>query len=704
MKRKWNGRRFILGMTMTAMLIGGIIAGTAIHTYALDGEWKQNEKGWWYEYSDGTYLQNQWLQNDQNGNWYWLGSDGYAAIGWTQINGKWYYFDENAVMRTGLQTITNTEGVTNTYYFTSSGEMLTGWQQVSSGDWRYFNTSGAMSADNSYAADSLKGIDVSKYQKDIDWTAVKNDGIQFAFIRVGHDEHVLDPYFVKNIEAANAADMPVGVYFYSTSTTLEQSISDAQWVIDQLQGHLISYPVVIDLEDKSQSGSMTKGQITELGKVFCDEIRKAGYTPMIYCNENWAKNYINLDGAGDIERWIARYNGIYDTSVKRDIWQGGSTARIQGIDGNVDVNFSFVDYTQVITPRTHADSSYVKTTGVWRQDGTGYWYSYIYKDSNGNDYPQNQWLQIDGNWYWFNDSGYLSNPSGWQMLDNEWYYYDADGTAASGWREINGSWYYMLDNGKMATGWVNVDNKWYYMGDAGDGVMKTGWQEQNGSWYYLNDSGAAANGWAKIKGSWYYFDPDSNTMVSGWRVVDGSWYYFGNAGDGSMKTGWQEINGRWYYFGNSNDGTMATGWLRNGGRWYYMGASDDGAMKTGWDVVDGVWYYFGSAGDGSMKTGWQKINNHWYYLGNNNDGAMKTGWLKINGSWYYLGEDGDGAMATGWQLIDGSWYYLGSAGDGAMKTGWQKINGNWYYMYGSGVMASNAWVGGYYVDESGVWR
>ena len=69
-----------------------------------------------------------------------------------------------------------------------------------------------------------------------------------------------------------------------------------------------------------------------------------------------------------------------------------------------------------------------------------------------------------------------------------------------------------------------------------------------------------------------------------------------------------------------------------------------------------------------------------------------------------MGEDGDGAMQTGWQLIDGSWYYLGSAGDGAMKTGWQKINGNWYYMYGSGVMASNAWVGGYYVDESGVWR
>ena len=640
MKRKWNGRRFILGMTMTAMLIGGIIAGTAIHTYALDGEWKQNEKGWWYEYSDGTYLQNQWLQNDQNGHWYWLGSDGYAAIGWTQINGKWYYFDENAVMRTGLQTITNTEGVTNTYYFTSSGEMLTGWQQVSSGDWRYFNTSGAMSADNSYAADSLKGIDVSKYQKDIDWTAVKNDGIQFAFIRVGHDEHVLDPYFVKNIEAANAADMPVGVYFYSTSTTLEQSISDAQWVIDQLQGHLISYPVVIDLEDKSQSGSMTKGQITELGKVFCDEIRKAGYTPMIYCNENWAKNYINLDGAGDIERWIARYNGIYDTSVKRDIWQGGSTARIQGIDGNVDVNFSFVDYTQVITPRTHADSSYVKTTGVWRQDGTGYWYSYINKDSNGNNYPKNQWLQIDGNWYWFNGSGYLSNPSGWQMLDNEWYYYDADGTAASGWRAINGSWYYMLDNGKMATGWVIVDNKWYYMGDAGDGVMKTGWLERNGSWYYLNDSGAAANGWAKIKGSWYYFDPDPNSN----------------------------------------------------------------AMVTGWRVVDGVWYYFGSAGDGSMKTGWQKINNHWYYLGGNNDGAMKAGWQKINGSWYYLGEAGDGAMQSGWQLIDGSWYYLGSAGDGAMKTGWQKINGNWYYMYGSGVMASNAWVGGYYVDESGAWR
>lgn len=628
--RRMNWKWKAIGIAAAVLLM---TAGTTMTTYASDGEWKNDDTGWWYVEADGTIPKNQWLEID--GKWYWCEDDGYVATGWRQKNEKWYYFDKSGVMATGFQTITNDEGITRSYCFSEDGEMLTGWQKIDDTKWGYFypkgDTVGALYENNTYEAGSIKGIDVSKYQKEIDWKAVKDYGISFAFIRVGSvvkGERTLDPYFQANMKGAYEAGIPAGVYYYSTAMSLEESIDDAQFVIDQMQGYHVSYPVVIDLEDKCQSEGLTKQQITEIGKVFCDEIRKAGYTPMVYCNENWYTNYVDVSAMGDVEVWIARYNGVYDTEIPRDIWQSSSTARVDGVDGAVDINFGFTDYTQILTPRTAYADTYEKTKGVWRQDSNGYWYSYI-----AGGYPKNQWELIDGIWYWFNAEGYESPITGWQYLGENWYYYDADGTPAEGWRESNGKWYYMDEDGKMTTGWQKADGKWYYMNE--DGVMQSnGWLELNGSWYYLSGSGDAATGWLLKNGKWYYMD-DEGKMVTGWRSVNDKWYYFGNAGDGSMKSGWQEINHKWYYLGSSNDGSM----------------------KTGWQKISGSWYYFDETGDGKMLSGWQYIDNKWYYLGSEGDGAMKTGWQKVNGTWYYMYSDGSMASST-W--ING--YYVDGSG------------------------------------------
>ena len=98
-----------------------------------------------------------------------------------------------------------------------------------------------------------------------------------------------------------------------------------------------------------------------------------------------------------------------------------------------------------------------------------------------------------------------------------------------------------------------------------------------------------------------------------------------------------------------------------------------------------------------MVTGWLKSKNIWYYL--KESGAMTTGWQKISNKWYYL--KSNGAMTTGWQKISGKWHYMN--GSGAILTGWNQIGGKWYYMYSSGAMASNTWIGSYYVNGSGVW-
>ena len=547
-----------LKITSMALALTLLASSAPITAYAAEGKWKENETGIWYEFSDGTYPKNQWMEID--GSWYFFGEHGYATIGWRELDGEWYYFNSKGVMLTGFQEITNADGEVEHYIFDKDGIMLKGWQKINDTDWAYFYLSGsdkgAMQADNSHVAEALKGIDISVWQGDIDWTLVKNDGVQFAFIRLGHGTRKLDSRYAENMTEANTVGVPVGVYFYSTAKTPENAVLDAQFVIDSLKGYTVSYPVAIDLEDSSQSDSLTKAQISEIAKAFCDEIRKAGYTPMIYCNENWYRNYIDFNAVGDVERWIARYSGTYAEDIERDIWQGGSTARIDGIEGNVDIDFGFTDYSQIITPRTAAADTYVKSKGVWRQDAVGSWYSYL-----TGGYPANEWVEIDGQMYWFNASGYLEEKTGWCLMENTWYYYDEGGKPHVGWLNLNGTWYYMDDAGKMMSGWQYINEKWYYFGEATDGAMKAGWQ-----------------------------------------LINKTWYYFGEATDGAMKAGWQLINNTWYYFGEANDGAMKSGWQYINNVWYYLGKSNDGAMKTGWQLVDGTWYYMYESGAMAYST------------------------------------------------------------------------------------------------------
>lgn len=158
-------------------------------TASNQGHWEVNYAGWWYQYSDGTYPRSSWVN----------------------ISNKWYYFDENGYMVTGSRNINNAW-----YYFDGSGEMLTGWQYYL-GAWWYHKPSGAWVQSN-YANGALVGIDVSYYQKDIDWTTVKNSGINYAMLRVaGYDKsnhRFTDKRFNEYASNANKAGMPIGAYIY----------------------------------------------------------------------------------------------------------------------------------------------------------------------------------------------------------------------------------------------------------------------------------------------------------------------------------------------------------------------------------------------------------------------------------------------------------------------------------------------------------
>ena len=158
----------------------------------------------------------------------------------------------------------------------------------------------------------------------------------------------------------------------------------------------------------------------------------------------------------------------------------------------------------------------------------------------------------------------------WSEKDSHWFYQLEDNSyIANEWKQINGTWYRFDNSGAMQTGWVKDNGTWYYLNDSG--AMQTGWVKDNGTWYYLNDSGAMQTGWVKDNGIWYYLN-DSGAMQTGWIQDNGTWYYLNDSG--AMQTGWVKDNGIWYYLNDS--GAMQTGWIQDNGTWYYL--NDSGAM------------------------------------------------------------------------------------------------------------------------------
>ena len=133
----------------------------------------------------------------------------------------------------------------------------------------------------------LRGIDVSAWQMDIDWSKVARSNVDFAFVRIAHGVTILDSKFRANMSGANAAGVPVGCYVYSIAKNAEDAIREAQLAIRMMKGYKVSYPVVFDMEDSSQM-SLGKKKITEIVIAFTDEIRRAGYYPMLYLNPNWS--------------------------------------------------------------------------------------------------------------------------------------------------------------------------------------------------------------------------------------------------------------------------------------------------------------------------------------------------------------------------------------------------------------------------------
>ncbi|HMM05313.1 MAG TPA: GH25 family lysozyme [Clostridiales bacterium] len=205
------------------------------------------------------------------------------------------------------------------------------------------------------------GVDVSFWQGSIDWQQVKADGIDFAMIRAaGRDSATgvitTDSWFERNIKGAQAAGLKVGVYIFSQAITVQEAEEEADYMLRLLAPYDLDLPVVIDYEFRSghtgrlAEANLTKTMATNNVLAFCNYVSSRGYIPMLYANTDMLNNYLNKDDIlANVDLWYARYGDTpYITGFA--LWQYSNSGKVNGVSGNVDCNFSFVDLDELGIP------------------------------------------------------------------------------------------------------------------------------------------------------------------------------------------------------------------------------------------------------------------------------------------------------------------------------------------------------------------
>ena len=206
------------------------------------------------------------------------------------------------------------------------------------------------------------GIDVSSFQKDIDWFKVKNDGIDFVFIRIGYRGNTegglfSDPYFETNYNGAKEAGLSVGVYFFSQAINDIEAGEEADFVISLLKDKEIDLPIVFDWEyvsETARTAKISKETMSECAESFCNRISEHGYESMVYFNLYTSYMIYDMTDFGDKMIWLAQFSDEPTYYYHYEIWQYSCTGSVDGIQCDVDLNIALdEDIVSKITGKSH---------------------------------------------------------------------------------------------------------------------------------------------------------------------------------------------------------------------------------------------------------------------------------------------------------------------------------------------------------------
>lgn len=271
----------------------------------------------------------------------------------------------------GAMRILNTKSTTDPTSPTSAGEVVTINDSVM-GDIELQTVKGAEV--NTYTADNLVtdedgipayyengqkishlGVDLSEFQGDVDFAAMKEAGVEFVMLRIGGryygDDGVLytDNNFDTNYEKAKAAGLKVGAYFFSQATSAEDGKQEANYALEKLNKRALDYPIALDweniAEEEARTDQVTGDQLTDIAEAFCDTIEEAGYKSLVYSNTQQMFIMYDFETMKDYDFWLADYREFPTMYYKFDMWQYSKEGTIAGVDGTIDLNLSFTDFT-----------------------------------------------------------------------------------------------------------------------------------------------------------------------------------------------------------------------------------------------------------------------------------------------------------------------------------------------------------------------
>ena len=188
-----------------------------------------------------------------------------------------------------------------------------------------------------------KGIDVSWHNREIDWEKVQQTDVSYAIIRCGYgndQEDQDDSYWKYNADECTRLGIPFGTYIYSYALDVEEAKSEAAHVLRLVEGYDLSFPIFYDLEDESYTGSLSEEEIGDIAEAFVNEMNKAGYEVVIYSSKYWFENVLTDNRFDQWDKWVAQYNYRCTYNGEYMMWQCASDGSVDGINGNVDINFT----------------------------------------------------------------------------------------------------------------------------------------------------------------------------------------------------------------------------------------------------------------------------------------------------------------------------------------------------------------------------
>jgi GH25 family lysozyme M1 (1,4-beta-N-acetylmuramidase) len=195
----------------------------------------------------------------------------------------------------------------------------------------------------------FRGIDVSKWQGNIDWNRVKASGVDFAILRAGYGSvsSQKDPTFEDNYQNAKAAGIPVGAYHYSYAKDIAGAKREAQTFLEWIKGKQFEYPVVFDMEE-SATYNLGRNTVSEIIKTFCSIVEAAGYYVSVYTNKNWLDHVVSDEVKSKYDTWLAQWTSTPSYVGPYGMWQYTSSGTVDGISGRVDMDIAYKNYPEII--------------------------------------------------------------------------------------------------------------------------------------------------------------------------------------------------------------------------------------------------------------------------------------------------------------------------------------------------------------------